>query len=176
MSPPPGRRHTARMFLRYYVELDLPTPQAQTLLLDAPITWLPALADQAIQHAEPLLAETGIIVGPPHLHLTRHVTVHLGHPIQFPSKLSLPMTWEPHGWLLPRLDAELELGTLGSHRTQLAINGRYDPPLGTVGRTIDRLALHRIAEATIKDFLDRLASTLQTPQPSLDGQEAMPTR
>ncbi len=126
MSPPPGRRHTARMFLRYYVELDLPTPQAQTLLLHAPTTWLPALADQAIQHAEPLLAETGIIVGPPHLHLTRHVTVHLGHPIQFPSKLSLPMTWEPHGWLLPRLDAELELGTLGSHRTQLAINGRYD--------------------------------------------------
>jgi hypothetical protein len=70
------------------------------------------------------------------------------------------MTWEPTGWLLPRLDAELELAPLGRHRTQLAISGRYEPPLGTVGRTVDRLALHRIAEATIKDFLDRVATTL----------------
>ncbi len=70
------------------------------------------------------------------------------------------MTWEPGGHLLPRLDAELELASLGRTRTQLAISGRYDPPLGTVGRAIDRFALHRVAEATIKDFLDRVAAAL----------------
>jgi hypothetical protein len=147
------------MFLRYYVELDLPTEQVLAALLDDPGNWLPALADSAAERAEPLLAQVG--VGPSSLRVAKRVTVQLGQPVQFPSKLALPMTWEPGGRLLPRLDGELELGTLGSHRTQLAISGRYDPPLGTVGRTIDRIALHRVAEATIKDFLDRVAATLQ---------------
>jgi hypothetical protein len=146
------------MFLRYYVELDLPAEQAQAALLASPSTWLPTLADGAVERAEPLLAEVG--VGPGGLRLAKRVAVRLGKPVQFPSKLSLPMTWEPGGRLLPRLEGELELGTLGRTRTQLAISGRYEPPLGTVGRTVDRLALHRVAEATIKDFLDRVAAML----------------
>ncbi|HZD75078.1 MAG TPA: hypothetical protein VE776_14525, partial [Actinomycetota bacterium] len=62
------------------------------------------------------------------------------------------------------------------HRTQLAISGRYDPPLGTVGRTIDRIALHRIAEATIKDFLDRVAATLLASTATPNGQVAAQRR
>ena len=155
------------MFLRYYVELDLPTDQVRSALLNAPAAWLPAMADSAAERTEPLLAEVGLGRRAPFL--TGHVTVQLGRPVQFPSKLSLPMTWEPCGRLLPRLDGDLELGSLGSHRTQLAISGRYDPPLGTVGRTIDRIALHRIAEATVKDFLDRLAAALQASSPSPNG-------
>jgi hypothetical protein len=146
------------MFLRYYVEVDLPTEQAVAALLESPSSWVPTLADGAVERAEPLLAEVG--VGEGGLRVAKRVTVQLGNPVQFPSKLSLPMTWKPGGWLLPRLDAELELAPLGKARTQLAINGRYEPPLGTVGRTVDRLALHRVAEATIKDFLDRVAATL----------------
>jgi hypothetical protein len=162
------------MFLRYYAELDLPTKQVQSALLDSPAAWLPALADGAAERAEPLLAEVGI--GPGSLRVARRVTVRLGQPVQLPSKLSLPMTWEPGGRLLPRLDGELELSTLGKNRTQVAINGHYDPPLGTVGRTIDRFALHRVAEATIKDFLDRVAATLQASatSPNRHAQPAPP--
>jgi hypothetical protein len=146
------------MFLRYFVELDLPAARAETALLDSPCAWLPALADGAVERAEPLLAEVGI--GHGNLRVARRVTVRLGQPIRFPSKLAVPISWEPSGWLLPRLDGELELGALGKQRTQLALSGNYEPPLGTVGRTVDRLALHRIAEATAKDFLDRVAVTL----------------
>jgi hypothetical protein len=155
------------MFLRYFVELDLPAEQAGAALLDSPTAWLPALADGAVERAEPLLAEVGI--GQGGLRVARRVTVRLGRPIQFPSKLALPMSWEPSGWLLPRLDGELELGALGKQRTQLALSGNYEPPLGTVGRTVDRLALHRIAEATIKDFLDRVATMLQITRPLANG-------
>jgi hypothetical protein len=161
------------MFLRYYVELDLPTEQAQAALLESPSRWVPALAHGAVERAEPLLAE--VVVGHGGLRVAKRVTVRLGRPVQFPSKLSLPMTWEPGGWLLPKLDAELELGSLGKGRTQLAINGRYEPPIGVVGRTADRLALHRIAEATIKDFLDRVAAALQPSGRALDGQ-LLPSR
>jgi len=143
------------MFLRYYVELDLPTERVEPALLESPSSWLPALVDGAVERAEPLLAEVG--VGSNGLRVAKRVVVRLGQPIKFPSKLSLPMTWEPGGRLLPTLNAELEVASLGRARTQLAISGRYDPPLGTVGRTVGRLALHRVAEATIKDFLDRVA-------------------
>jgi len=59
------------------------------------------------------------------------------------------------------MDAELELASLGPQLTQLSLSGRYQPPLGLVGRTIDKALLSRVAEATIKDFVDRLASAIQ---------------
>jgi uncharacterized membrane protein len=51
--------------------------------------------------------------------------------------------------------AELEDG-----RCQLAISARYEPPLGAVGRAIDRALLSRVAEATLKDFLDRVRESI----------------
>ena len=45
-------------------------------------------------------------------------------------------------------------------RCQLAISARYDPPLGAVGRAIDRALLARVAEATVKDFLDRVRDSI----------------
>jgi hypothetical protein len=48
----------------------------------------------------------------------------------------------------------------GGGRTQLAISARYRPPLGAVGRAVDRVLLHRVAEATVKDFLDRVGAAI----------------
>jgi hypothetical protein len=160
------------VFLRYFVELDLPAARAEAALLDSPAAWLPALADGAVERAEPLLAEVG--VGQGGLRVARRVTVRLGQPVRFPSKLVMPMRWEPSGWLLPTLDGELEVGALGRHRTQLALSGNYQPPLGTVGRTVDRLALHRIAEATIKDFLDRVGTAVSTAPAGPEGRGHRP--
>ncbi|MDF2742413.1 MAG: hypothetical protein K0S88_3783 [Actinomycetia bacterium] len=90
----------------------------------------------------------------------------LGEPVRFPSMTSVPLTWEPVGLegLLPRLDANIELGPLGEDRTQLAISARYQPPLGVVGHAIDRVLLHRVAEATLKDFLDRVGQAITLSQ------------
>ncbi len=63
--------------------------------------------------------------------------------------------------LFPELDADLEVAPLGSHQTQLSMSARYVPPLGLVGRVIDRAVLHRVAEATLKDFLDQVAEALE---------------
>jgi hypothetical protein len=65
-----------------------------------------------------------------------------------------------NGGDVPPLDANLELGSLGGDRTQLAISARYQPPLGVVGRAVDRVLLHRVAEATVKDFLDRVGAAI----------------
>ena len=150
------------MFVRYFVELPLPAAQVERALLDHPPGWLAEMAGVAQQRGDDLLTEVGVGVGPLGTRLGRRVRIRLREPVQFPSMTSLPLTWEPIGLegLLPRLDADIELGSLGENRTQLAISARYRPPLGVVGRAVDRVLLHRVAEATLKDFLDRLGQAI----------------
>ena len=45
--------------------------------------------------------------------------------------------------------------------TRLTLNARYDPPLGKLGELIDRALMHRLAQATIKDFVERLAGRVE---------------
>jgi hypothetical protein len=155
------------MFVRYFVEVPLPTAQVERALLDSSADWLSAMAGEAQERGDGLLTEVG--VGPLGTRLRRRVTLQLGSPVRFLSMTSLPLTWEPVGLdgLLPRMDADLELGSLGGGRTQLAISARYRPPLGALGRAVDRVLLHRVAEATVKDFLDRVGQAI-TDQASTD--------
>jgi hypothetical protein len=157
------------MFVRYYVEVPLPAGQVEHAMLDSPADWLSTVAGEAQRRGDHLLTEGG--VGPLGPKLGRRVTVQVGQPVRFPSMTSLPLTWEPIGLegVLPRLDANLELGSLGEDRTQLAISARYRPPLGVLGRTVDRVLLHRVAEATLKDFLDRVGAAITSRAEAANG-------
>jgi len=148
------------MFVRYYIELSLPVVKVEQALVGSPAGWLSAVAGEAQARGDGLLGEVG--VGSLGARLRRQVRIQLGEPVRFPSMTSLPLTWEPVGLegVLPRLDANLELGSLGGDRTQLAISARYRPPLGAIGRAVDRVLLHRVAEATVKDFLDRVGAAI----------------
>jgi hypothetical protein len=149
------------MFVRYFVELDLPSPEVERSLLWAPDQWVPGLAQEAEAAGERLLAEVGF--GPGGRRVEKQVEIELGVPIHFPSKTILPLSWRATGpgRLFPELEADLEVAAIGPDRTQLSISGRYRPPLGLLGRAMDRALLHRVAEATVKDFLDRAAGALQ---------------
>jgi hypothetical protein len=162
------------MFIRYYLELALPASQVEHVMLDSPADWLSMVAGEAQRRGDHLLAQVG--VGPMGPRLGRRVTIQLGQPVRFPSMTSLPLTWEPVGLegVLPHLDADLELGPLGDDRTQLAISARYRPPLGAVGRTVDRVLLHRVAETTVKDFLDRVGAAITSQAEAANGERANP--
>jgi hypothetical protein len=148
------------MFMRYFVELPVPAAQVESVLLGSPTAWLPGLAEDARLHGRDLLAEAGFAT--PVGVVARGVKVTLGRAVRFPSKLAMPMSWQPIEGeaLLPDLDADLEVGPLGPRRTQLGINATYTPPLGALGRTADWLLLHRVAEATLKRFLDQVAERI----------------
>jgi hypothetical protein len=79
---------------------------------------LSTVAGEAQRRGDHLLTEVG--AGPLGPRLGRRVTIRLGWPVRFPSMTSLPLTWEPVGLegVLPRLDANIELGSLGEDRTQ----------------------------------------------------------
>ncbi len=151
------------MFIRYYLDIPLRFEDVEAALLAQPEAWVPGLARDAEHRSERLLAEVGFAFDHEH-RLDKRVEIEFGEPYRMPSKTLLPMAWSPAGaqQLFPALDADLEVAPLGPSRTQLSISARYRPPMGAVGRALDRALLHRVAEATVKDFLDRVGDALRT--------------
>jgi len=157
----PWDRDVVVMFIRYFLDLPLAFKEVEEKLLASPEAWVPGLARDAEDRGERLLAEVGFSFDDGH-RVDKRVEIGLGPPIQFPARTTLPLTWRATGTerMFPSLDADVEIAALGRNRTQLAISARYRPPLGAVGRIIDRALLHRVAEATLKDFLDRVGEAL----------------
>jgi hypothetical protein len=148
------------MFVRYYLELALPFVEVEKTLLHAPQDWVPGIAEDAEARGEVLLTEVGF--GPAGRRLEKRVQIELGQPFRLASKSVLPMAWHAtraHA-IFPSLEADIEVAPIGENRTQLSVSARYRPPLGPIGRALDRTLLHRVAEATIKDFVDRAGEAL----------------
>lgn len=148
------------MFARYFVELPVGSQRVEAALVAATADdWLPGIARDANHRGDVLLAEVGF---GDDVRIARQVAIELGETVRMPTKTVVPMRWQATGaaGLFPSLDADLEIAPLGSNRTQLAMSARYVPPLGAVGRAIDRTILFRVAEATLKDFLDRVGEAV----------------
>lgn len=133
--------------------------RVEAALLRSPESWVPGLARDANHHGDALLAEVGF---GDDVRVARKVEIEFRDPVRMPSKTVIPLHWGAAGatGLFPALDADLEIAPLGPARTQLAMSARYVPPLGAIGRAIDRAVLFRVAEATLKDFLDHVAEAL----------------
>lgn len=63
--------------------------------------------------------------------------------------------------LFPLMHGELSIYPLTSTETQLDFSGVYEPPLGAVGKTMNAIVGHRIAEASVHRFVDDVAGYLR---------------
>jgi hypothetical protein len=147
------------MFARYFVEVPMSPEAVDRVLSDDPRRWMPGLAERANYRGDVLLAEVGF---GERIRIAREVVVELGPPVRSSTKTAFPLRWtaSSHAGLFPSLDADLEVAPLGANRTQLSMSARYVAPFGAVGHAIDRAILSRVAEATLKDFLDGVAAVV----------------
>ena len=75
----------------------------------------------------------------------------------------LTLRWEAagsSGGLFPVLDADITLMSHGPAASLLSLSGAYRPPLGALGAALDRVVLHRMAEATIQGFVNQLGAAV----------------
>jgi hypothetical protein len=105
-------------------------------------------------------------VGPPGTwpELSKLVVIHVGDVAVTDSSARLPLRWEatgPGSGLFPALDADIAITPDGDHATMLTLTGVYRPPLGKLGELLDRAVLSRVASATIRDFVGRLALAIE---------------
>ncbi len=148
------------MFVRYFVDLAIPFEAADQALASDPQSWIPGLAVATGEHGTRLLAEVGFGAT---VRVHKRVEVQVGEPVRLPAKTIVPIRWSTGAERspLPAMEGDLELAPFGPRVTQLAMSGRYLPPLGAVGRAIDRALLNRVAEATVRDFVRRVAAALE---------------
>ena len=88
---------------------------------------------------------------------------------------ALALRWEAagaSGRLFPALDANITLLPDGEQATLLGLEGVYRPPAGAAGAWLDRTILHRVAAATIRSFLRRVADAITDPAPGKDPRVA----
>ena len=64
--------------------------------------------------------------------------------------------------LFPFMKAELAIYPLTSTETQLDFSGAYEPPLGALGKAMNAVAGHRLAEASVHRFVNDVAGYLRT--------------
>ena len=106
--------------------------------------------------------------------LSRLVRVRVTEPVQRGTVTQLALRWEALGAserLFPVLDADITLLPDGDDGTLIGLQGVYRPPAGPAGEILDRIILHRIAAATIRSFLRRIAAALEAPGPG-NGHDA----
>lgn len=63
--------------------------------------------------------------------------------------------------MFPRLEGDVVVAAVGPDVTQVALRGKYQPPLGRIGRALDRVMLHRVAESSVRLFVECIADAVR---------------
>ena len=153
--------HAGRdVFLKSHTDVNLDFEAVRPAMLLHPPRWLDGLMDAAEEDGERLLVQVGLSVGGHEL--SRRARLEAGFPIATERVVSLPlrMRVEDHERLFPILEGTLDAAWLGPGLTHLALAMQYEPPLGVVGRVVDRALLHRVAEVVAQRFLENAARHL----------------
>jgi hypothetical protein len=91
-----------------------------------------------------------------------HRIVTARSPIDKPStQIEIRWTAAKRPGLFPTLTATLAIYALSPTETQLELSGTYEPPLGIAGEALDAIALHRVAEQSVTNFVREVAQYLR---------------
>lgn len=146
------------MLIRYYVDVHRSLEEVEELLAVSR-DHLGAWASAAYRDGEQLRGRIGFGPGP----LSKTVEIEVGDPMHGTETVTYPVVWRASGpaAIFPSMDAEIVIAPLGPGRTHITFQGRYEPPLDGVGKLIDRAAMHRVAESTVRHLMERLARAIE---------------
>ncbi|HEY7468955.1 MAG TPA: hypothetical protein VIC07_05430 [Acidimicrobiia bacterium] len=147
------------MFVSYFTYVPLPVGEVEKRLDDLR-SELDSWAGIAYRNGEELRSR----VGPGSGSLAKEVALQLGTSEVHRAGVVFPMSWSATGAgvLFPKLEADLTLSPVGAGQTSISLEGTYEPPLGSLGRMVDRVLLRRVAESTVKAWVDRLADAISS--------------
>jgi hypothetical protein len=151
---------SAGVFVQYFSEI----PKSYEGIVDVlpeVMVRLQKLGEDSYRGGEELLVRIGSRQH--NVVAAKTVRLHSGTPIWEQSSIRIPLSWAATGapHLFPKMTADLTMVPLGDELTQIRFEGVYQPPLGAVGRMLDRVILHRVAELSVKDLVDRIVAILE---------------
>lgn len=148
------------VFLQDFVDVHRPVADVRQQFCRSG-DWLAPLARQAGDDGDTLLVR--IDPTPVGIGWGLEVRVRLGDCSPLGDGASVPLRWEASHLpsLFPVLDGDIELAPLGPDECRLVLRASYRPPMERLGRVLDSVLLHRIAESTVRSFLRRVADSLE---------------
>jgi hypothetical protein len=177
--PTPGNHHDANgprpVFVADFLHLPAAFTDLRPALGDPDAHWLQRLQADDSGELEPsgqdgsIRLRSGALsleveVGPSRRLPTVRIRLQVGPPRMAEEYVVTPLSWRPLqlGGVLPGLDGHLELSPSDEAGgwSRLGLYGRYHVPLARAGVTVDRLALHRVAEATMRRLLGAVGDAL----------------
>ncbi|MBO0709136.1 MAG: hypothetical protein J2P43_00700 [Candidatus Dormibacteraeota bacterium] len=139
-------------------ELDVDYDAAAGALRAGPARWLPGFEQEGERITTRLaLARAGRRVG-------RRAEVRVGSVQPFAYGVTARLEWQDarRPRLYPRLEGHLRLERGGEDgRCRFRFDARYTPPAGPLGESVDRAVMHRVADATVRDFFSGVAQRLE---------------
>lgn len=158
------------MFIYYYTYARVPMNQIKALLVASNEGWATELFRTALEDDD--LVKVRLSAGRKS-NVSKNAWIQLGTPVEIADSVSIPIRIQGTGLpeLFPTLEGEIELAPMGNELTQMTLRGNYKPPLGVIGRFANKTLLHRVAEGSIKRFLDGLACSIENGEESKGSQD-----
>ncbi|NOY55329.1 MAG: hypothetical protein GXP34_05005 [Actinobacteria bacterium] len=149
------------MFVSYFSQVPVPFDIAVERL-EPVLGELGGWAHEAYRNGEKLRARIGMGKVAPMIAKT--VVLETATPERGLDSLIIPVSWRATGapMFFPMMRADLHLLRVSKDTTQIRLSGSYTVPLGSIGQIFDDALLHRIAEGTIENFVNRIAEALTT--------------
>jgi len=146
-----------RMDLRVEEIIDQPYVSVQKALLADPGKWLPSLANDA---GKRLITELAVRIGS--ARVARAVEVEVAPPTIYPDRSEIFISWKAASMpsLFPELRGLFKLAGVDSRRSRLSFEASYEPPGRLAGQLVDQALMHRVAEASVREFVLRTAQAL----------------
>ncbi len=94
--------------------------------------------------------------------IKRRIEVRVGPVQRFAYGVTAQVRWKAarRSELYPELEGHLRLEPRRPSGSRLRLDARYAPPGGKLGATVDRVVMHHVAEASVRDFLSRVSRQL----------------
>jgi hypothetical protein len=135
------------MHVQHSVHIQRPIKQVSEALLTSPSRWFPK--------------SVGIhLAGVP---VRKRVNVEFGEPVRTSTWAVIPISWKPTFGrkLLPVMNGKVDVSPVSQEETRLTVSGMYEPPLGKLGEQLDEVLMHNVAEGTVKELAELIASRLE---------------
>jgi hypothetical protein len=164
---PAGRKMSTGREIRSYDYVNRPYGRVRDTLKQNALTVFQSATKAAASRAQSVAAELHVDFGGIGVKTDINISVR-NIEEKIDNATSTPTTrllleWEATTMpgLFPLMKGELSVYPLTSTETQLDFSGVYEPPFGAVGRTMNAIVGHRIAEVSVHRFVSDVAGYLR---------------
>lgn len=125
-------------------------------LIEGPANWMPGVYESPTGKITQLKADT------PFGKLARYARIRVASAKSAPNEVVVPLSWHSleAEAVFPIFTGRLRLSRSPDGSNRLELQGDYEAPGGIIGQAADAAAMNAVAQATVGDFVQGIASVL----------------